>query len=255
MTLLQTKNMSVSIAGIPVCHGLDIRIEPGQCWGILGKNGSGKTTLLQTLAGLRPADDGNILVNGINLRHMTRRHIAQTIGVLFQDYVDIFPSTVLESTLIGRHPYLNTWQWESPEDIQLAKSALELVEMNGTETRVVTTLSGGERQRVEIAALLTQDPLVYLLDEPTNHLDLNHQISIIQILRERVLQRQQALVMVLHDLNIAARFCDHLILLFGNGVSRHGSKEDLMTEQQLAQLYGYPIMKIRDKGVDAFLPG
>jgi len=255
MALLETRHLKVSIAGIAVCHGLDIAIEPGQCWGILGKNGSGKTTLLQTLAGLRPADAGDILINGNNLQHLTRKHIAQSIGVLFQDYNDIFPSTVLETALIGRHPYLSTWQWESGDDVQLAKSALHQVEMTGMESRIVTTLSGGERQRVEIATLLTQNPLVYLLDEPTNHLDLNHQITIIETLRKRVVERRQALVMVLHDVNIAARFCDHLILLFGNGIDQHGTKHDMMTEQRLAQLYGHPIIHIRGNNREAFLPG
>jgi len=254
MSLLETNNLVVSIGGIHVCHDLNITIEPGQCWGILGKNGSGKTTLLQTLAGLRSPDGGDILVKGNNLNHMTRKQISQCIGVLFQDYNDIFPSTVLETTLIGRHPYLNAWQWESADDVELARSALHQVEMTGMESRIVTTLSGGERQRVEVATLLTQDPPILLLDEPTNHLDLNHQIAIIKTLSERVTDRQQALVMVLHDINIAARFCDHLILLFGNGISQHGTKQDMMTEKQLEQLYGHPIRHIRDEGIDAFLP-
>lgn len=254
MTLFETDQLDVSIAGIPVCRQLDIVIEPGQCWGILGKNGSGKTTLLQTLAGLRLADAGEILVNGNNINHLTRKQIARAIGILFQDYNDIFPSTVLETTLIGRHPYLTRWQWESDDDVRLARSALHDVEMSGMESRIVTTLSGGERQRVEIATLLTQDPLIYLLDEPTNHLDLNHQIAVIEVLRERAMKDHRAVVMVLHDINIAARFCDHLIMLFGNGVSQYGAREDMMTEKLLEQLYGHPIRHIRDKDTDAFLP-
>lgn len=255
MVLLATKNLEVSIAGILVCHDLNITIEPGQCWGILGKNGSGKTTLLQTLAGLRSPDAGDIVITGNSLQHMTRRQIAQCIGILFQDYNDIFPSTVLETTLIGRHPYLNTWQWESANDVQLARSALHQVELSGMESRIVTSLSGGERQRVELATLLTQDPLVYLLDEPTNHIDLNHQITIIEALKARVTERQQALIMVLHDINIAARFCDHLILLFGDGVTQIGTKEAMMTEHQLTHLYGHPIIHIQGEGQGAFLPG
>jgi len=185
---------------------------------------------------------------------MTRRHIAQSIGILFQDYSDIFPSTVLESTLIGRHPYLKAWEWESPDDIEFAISALKLVGMDEMASRIMSTLSGGERQRVEIATLLTQDPQIYLLDEPTTHLDLNHQIGILQVLHKRISASQKALVMVVHDLNIAARFCDHLILLFGDGVCRHGTTNEMMTEQQLAQLYSHPIIHICDKGIDAFLP-
>jgi len=255
VALLETHELGVSIAGIPVCREISIAVEARQCWGILGKNGSGKTTLLHTLAGLRPAANGDILINGNRLQHLTRRQIARSIGVLFQDYNDIFPSTVLESALIGRHPYLNTWQWESENDVALARSALQQVEMDNMESRIVTTLSGGERQRVEIAAVLTQDPFVYLLDEPTNHLDLNHQIRIMEALKNRTTQRQQAVVMVLHDINIAARFCDHLILLFGDGVCRHGSKSEMMTEEHLELLYSYPIRRVRDNGIDAFLPG
>ena len=254
MALLMTHKLSVTIAGIAVCHGLDIAFEAGQCWGILGKNGSGKTTLLQTLAGLRSSAAGEILINASPLSRITRKYIARSIGILFQDYDDMFPSTVLETVLIGRHPYLDTWQWESAQDVQRARIALQQVGMSGMESRIVTTLSGGERQRVEIATLLTQDPLVYLLDEPTNHLDLNHQIGIIQTLREHVTVHRQTLVMVLHDINIAARFCDHLLLLFGNGDYRYGTKDEMMTEELLARLYDHPIRHIRDKDIDAFLP-
>ena len=254
MSLFATRNLTVSIADVQVCAGLDITIAPGECWGLLGKNGSGKTTLLQTLAGLRGVDSGEILLKGHGLHQMTRRQVAQTIGIVFQDYSDIFPSTVLESALIGRHPYLKSWEWESPEDIEFARSALKLVEMDEMASRIISTLSGGERQRVEIATLLTQDPQIYLLDEPTNHLDLNHQIGILQVLQERISGCQKALIMVVHDLNIAARFCDHLILLFGDGVFRHGTTNEMMTEKQLAQLYDHPIVHIRDKGIDAFLP-
>ncbi len=254
MALLATHKLSVSIAGITVCHDLDVAFEAGQCWGILGKNGSGKTTLLQTLAGLRSSTAGEILINASPLSRMSRKHIAQSIGILFQDYDDMFPSTVLETALIGRHPFLETWQWEGAEDMQRARTALQQVGMSAMESRIVTTLSGGERQRVEIATLLTQDPSIYLLDEPTNHLDLNHQIGIIKTLLEHVTDHRQVLVMVLHDINIAARFCDHMLLLFGDGDCRYGTKDEMMTEELLARLYNHPIRHIRDKDIDAFLP-
>lgn len=120
--LLTVNDLAVSIAGKSVCRGLNLAIERGQCWGILGRNGIGKTTLLHTLAGLRAPDAGTIYLEEQPLTRLPRRHIAQSISVLFQHSEDPFPSTVLETALIGRHPYLNAWDWESEEDHMLAST-------------------------------------------------------------------------------------------------------------------------------------
>ena len=129
-TLLELRKLTLSIGGKTVCRDLDLNIVGGQCWGILGVNGVGKTTLLHTLAGLKPAQTGEIRVNGKPRSDYSARELAQLCGILFQDYLDTFPCTVLEAALIGRHPYLRQWQWESVQDKAIARAALQQVGLN-----------------------------------------------------------------------------------------------------------------------------
>ncbi len=253
-TPLTTNDLAVSIAGKRVCRGLNLAIERGQCWGILGRNGIGKTTLLHTLAGLHAPDAGAIHLEEQPLNHLPRRHIAQSIGVLFQHSEDPFPSTVLETALIGRHPYLKAWDWESEEDRTLARQALAAVRMDGMAFRQTGTLSGGERQRLAIATLLTQDPQLLLLDEPANHLDLHHQITLLDLLVRQTRERGKALLMIGHDLNLTARYCDHVLMLFGDGETMQGKLSQILTEENLTRLYGHPIQCFAVGGKRVFVP-
>src|SRR5690606_11717610 len=127
-----------------------------------------------------------------------------------------FPSTVFETALIGRHPHLAAWQMETESDFAIARQSLNKTDMAHLAEQDVNTLSGGERQRLSLATLLTQQPQIYLLDEPTNHLDLHYQISLLQTLTDSVASTESGLIMTLHDVNLAARFCDKLILFFGD---------------------------------------
>lgn len=255
MNLLETHSLHVAIAGKAVCRDLSLAIAAGECWALLGCNGAGKTTLLHTLAGLREPASGAVSLSGASIKHMTRRAVARRAGVLFQDSDDPFPSSVLETALIGRHPYLGAWQWETGDDEQLARDALHRVELGGMEQRMVDTLSGGERRRLALATVLVQDPRLYLLDEPTNHLDLRHQIAVLELFAAKARGQGAAVLMVLHDVNLAARFCDHLLLLFGDGVALHGRSEDILNEATLTRLYGHPVTKIQDRTGTAWLPG
>ncbi len=252
--LLTANDLTVSIADKSVCRGLNLAIERGQCWGILGRNGIGKTTLLHTLAGLHAPDAGAIYLEEQPLTHLSRRHIAQSIGVLFQHSEDPFPSTVLETALVGRHPYLNAWDWESEEDQTLARQALATVGMDGMASRQAGTLSGGERQRLAIATLLTQDSQLLLLDEPANHLDLHHQITILDLLVRQTRERGKALLIIGHDLNLTARYCDHALMLFGEGETTQGKLPQILTEENLARLYGHPIQCFSIGGKRVFVP-
>jgi iron complex transport system ATP-binding protein len=246
--MLGTRGLSVSIADNEVCHDLELLIQEGSVWAILGRNGVGKTTLLKCLAGLHPPHQGEVLLEGLPLDSWTHRERARRIGVLFQHRTNTFPGTALETALTGRHPWVDRWSWEGEDDLALARAALAEVDLAGMEARAVSTLSGGESQRLGLATVLTQSPSLYLLDEPNNHLDLRHQIAVMELICRRAREPGHAAVLVLHDVNLAARFCDHALLLHGNGVSEHGAVEEVMTADSLSRLYQHPIRMVSDAG-------
>ncbi|HEY4646004.1 MAG TPA: ABC transporter ATP-binding protein, partial [Steroidobacteraceae bacterium] len=168
---LETRDLDVEIAARRLVEGLSFKISPGEFLAVLGENGVGKTLTMHTLAGLRAPGAGSILLKGRELATWPRRELAGVLGLLAQSSEDPFPSTVLETALIGRHPHIEFWRWESDRDLGIARGALADVDLTDREGRSVETLSGGERRRLAIATVLTQDPVLYLLDEPTNHLD------------------------------------------------------------------------------------
>ena len=254
MALLSTHGLAVSIAGVRVCRDLNLQINIGERWAILGPNGSGKTTLLHTLAGLRPAQGGDIVLKNRHLNTWRPRDRAKLLGILLQDYDDPFPSTVKETALIGRHPHLRRWEIENDNDITQAQKALNMVDLSGYENRAVATLSGGERRRLAIATVLTQNPQLFLLDEPTNHLDLFHQIQIMKIFSQLAIQKERALIMVLHDVTSTVRYCDHILLLFREGETLAGTVNDVITEENLMRLYGHPIRRLTGPEGDVWTP-
>lgn len=244
MAFMHTNNLSISIGNKNICQQLNLEINKGERWAILGMNGSGKTTLLHTLAGLRETDSGEIFLNDQPITSLTRRQTAQQTGLLLQDYEDNFPGTVLQTVLAGRHPHMHNWQWESEADIQLAKSILAKLELEDFSDRQLTSLSGGERRRVAIAMLLIQSPNLFLMDEPTNHLDIRHQHHILQLFSNLGTEENRTMLMVLHDINLAIRYCDHALLLFGNGETLAGEIADVMTTENLQRLYQHSLSVI-----------
>lgn len=253
-SLLETQSLTVRIADTLVCQDLNFKVNAGERWGILGVNGVGKTTLLHTLAGLRQASGGDILYAGTSLNELSSRQRAQFRGILFQDKSGPFPATVMESVLIGRHPYIENWQWESQRDIDIANENIKQMGLHDKKQQFVYTLSGGERQRTAIATLLSQQTKLLLLDEPTNHLDLKRQMKVMELFSGLTREQRAASVMILHDLNIASRFCDNLLMLFGNGKWALGTCEELLTHDKLNELYDYPIELLNKDGKTVFIP-
>lgn len=253
--MLQTHGLSLKIAQRTLCAQLNVTFSAGENWVILGANGSGKTTLLHTLAGLRTPQTGEVTLAGTNIQSWSHRLRAQKIGVLFQDFDAAFPTTVFETVLSGRYPHLERWQWESDADYQAVDAALEAVALSGFAQRPLATLSGGERRRVEIAALLTQNPPICLMDEPTNHLDLRYQAQILQQLVARSARSGHFNIFVLHDINLAARFGTHGILLFDDGETLHGPLPEMLERRLLERLYRCPLREIQAEDGRWYLPG
>ena len=253
MAVLETRELIIDIPERADGRPLSLRMEPGQTWGILGPNGAGKSTLLHTLGGLNRPRSGEVRIDDTPLRQMRRSTIARQLGVVFQERQDGFPATVLETALIGRHPFLSPWQLEGGDDLAMAERALERLELSDLADRPVSTLSGGERQRVALATALTQSPSIWLADEPTNHLDLRHQVAVMELLSEQA-RAGHTVVMCLHDLNLAARWCDHLLLLYPDGEACWGEAESMLKPKALEQLYGQPLTWAEVDGAPVFVP-
>jgi iron complex transport system ATP-binding protein len=246
--------LAVSVAERTLVRDLTLSIPPGSVTCVLGCNGAGKTLTLHTLAGVRAPQSGHVSIHDREIVTWPRKELARELGLLTQTTDDPFPSTVLESVLIGRHPHIGFWQWESERDRGIARAALASVDLNDFDSRDVATLSGGERRRVAIAALLAQDPKVMVLDEPINHLDPHHQIDVLQLLRDKAAQGC-TIVMSLHDAGLATRFADYALLLYGNGEWSFGTATEVLTEATMSRLYGLRVQEVRWSGGRTFVTG
>lgn len=257
MALLEARQLTVDIGQQAICRDFNLTIQAGERLAILGRNGAGKSTLLAVLAGLRAPQAGEVRIAGQTYAELGPLASARIRGWLPQSRADAFVSTVLESALIGRHPHLGRWQWESTEDARLARQALAAVDLAGLEQRDVQTLSGGERQRLAIATLLTQSPKLFLLDEPIAHLDLKHQIAMLERFADLARggnSADTAVCMVLHDPGLAWRFCDRALLVHGDGRTELGVSQEILTAERLSALYQYPLQAVESDGRLSFIP-
>lgn len=255
MTSLVCQSLDVSIAGKNICSKLNLELEPGQFWGLLGPNGIGKTTLLKCMAGLSPPDSGKVLLENQEIENLPRRVVARLLGMLQQHTVYVFDAGVLETALTGRHPHLAYWEREGPKDRQKALDAIRAVDLAGFEARSVTGLSGGEARRLAFASLIVQEPTILLLDEPTNHLDMKHQIRIMNQVEKQVYGEQRGAMIALHDVNLAARYCTHIVMLLGHGDWQAGPMAELLNRENLERLYQCPVEVVQTSGGRRFLPG
>jgi iron complex transport system ATP-binding protein len=251
-TGLACTQLNVEVAGRALVRELELSIAGGSVTAVLGCNGAGKTLTLHTLAGLRAPAHGSVTLDGELLARWPRRALARKLGLLTQTTEDPFPSTVLDSVLVGRHPHIDFWRWESDADRAIARTALAAVALEELAERDVDTLSGGERRRVALAALLAQNPDVFLLDEPINHLDPHHQIDVLKLLREKA-HAGRTVVMSLHDAGLAARFSDYALLLFGNGEWLSGRTAAVLTPETMTKLYGVAVREISWAGGRTFV--
>jgi iron complex transport system ATP-binding protein len=250
---LSCRRLALSVAGRTLVAGLDLDVRAGECWVVVGPNGAGKTTLVATLAGLRPPAAGEIAYDGTPLPMLGPRARARSRGFLPQDSVDLFPATVLETALVGRHPHLARWQWESAADVARAQDALAAFGLAGLDARDARTLSGGERRRLALAALVAQDPALLLLDEPSSHLDLGAQIAALDTVTALARGGAKAIVMVLHDLHLALRYADHAIAL-GGGIARAGAAHDILTAAALSELFGHRLVAVGEGSASTLVP-
>lgn len=237
---LRCTGLTVSVPGRSLVNDLEFDLRGGEFLAVLGRNGSGKTLTLHTLAGLREPDSGSVSLHDTPVVAAHRKTIARHLALLPQHTDDIFPSTVLETVMIGRHPHIGRFRWETEFDRQRARDALHAVDLDDLADRDLATLSGGERRRVAIAQVLTQEPDVFLLDEPSNHLDPQHQLDVLRLFRKQS-QSGKSVIASLHDVNLAARFADLCLLLHGDGRWQLGETQSILSSASLSDLYATPV--------------
>lgn len=236
MTLLQLSDFNLAINDKTICRNFNWQLEPGDFCGILGVNGSGKTTLLHSLANLNTHTDG-IFIKGKAITAWRRKTLAKVIGILFQNTQDDFGQSVYEFCLTGRFPHLASFTKETKTDLNIVNAALEIMGLADLKHRRLSSLSGGEKRRTAIATLLAQDPEIYLLDEPTNHLDIAYQIKVLSHFKTLTTTQNKAVILSMHDINLAAHFCNKILLLLDNTLMI-GQPQEILTQDNLRKLYG-----------------
>jgi iron complex transport system ATP-binding protein len=220
-----------------VLRGVSFSIRPGEVWGIIGPNGAGKSTLLRCISGTRSPERGRILLEGRRLDQMSRMDVARTMSVVPQEAAIVFPFGVLEIVLMGRSPFLGRFEMAREGDIEIARESMEVAECWDLRERRITELSGGERRRVMIAKALAQSPRMILLDEPTSHLDIGHQVQVLAALSDLSRSRGVTIVATMHDLNLASRFCDRLVLMAAGEIVAEGTARELLVPDLIERVY------------------
>ncbi|HAA89468.1 MAG: Hemin ABC transport system ATP-binding protein HmuV [Thermoanaerobacterales bacterium 50_218] len=242
--VLKILDVECSYGAHQVLRGVNLEIPRGAFLGIIGPNAAGKSTLLKTLAATLKPVRGVVFFSGRDLAEFSRQDLAKKISVVPQEPVVGFPFSVLDVVLMGRYPHQKRFSFESKKDFQVAEKAMQLSGCWHLRDRNLLELSGGERQRVVFARALAQEPEVLLLDEPTNHLDLASQLEMLEILRN--LNKQGlTIVAVFHDLNLAAQYCDRLLLLHQGKIFAIGKPEEVLKPEIIKKVYQTDVLVVR----------
>jgi iron complex transport system ATP-binding protein len=239
--MLRADAIEVRVGERVLLRELDLVIDAGQRWAVLGRNGAGKSTLLHVLAGLRPPHAGRVTINGVGIETMSRRDVARSTGVLLQEETREYWGSARDYATLGRYPHQHGIFGPGQDDREIVDQALAAMDLADIADRAYRSLSGGERQRARLAALFAQQPGCFLCDEPLQQLDLAHQIAFLDWISNETRNRHGACLMVMHDLVLAYRYCDHVLLLFGDGRYAKGRRDEMMTEANLRMLYGFPV--------------
>ncbi|MGL4607545.1 MAG: heme ABC transporter ATP-binding protein [Eubacteriaceae bacterium] len=220
-----------------ILRGFNAKICQGEFVGLIGPNGAGKSTLLKCLSGLLPLKSGEIILEGQDNKNYGYRQRAQVVAVVPQSFDVDYDFTVEDIVLMGRNPYLSHKTKESKKDYDIVTEAMRATKTIQFRKRFYNTLSGGEKQRVIIARAIAQEPEIILLDEPTSALDIHHQIEVMELIRQLNLEKSMTVVAVLHDINLASRYCNRLILMKNGKVIEDGTPAQVITEENLKKVY------------------
>jgi iron complex transport system ATP-binding protein len=236
--VLEAERVGVRYGAREALRDVDARVAPGEVLGIIGPNGSGKSTLIRVLAGVLAPASGAVRLGGRAMHDIRRRERARLIALVPQETRLSFPIRVRDLVLLGRAPHTSRFGLERSGDLRAARTAMEQAEVLDLAERSVDALSGGERQRAVLARALAQEAGILLLDEPTAFLDLRHAVLLLDLVRDLARSRALAVAVVLHDLNLAAMYCDRLLLLDRGAVHAAGAPGEVLTYRDLCTVYG-----------------
>ena len=234
---LEAINLAYRVDGARLLEGVNLRADRGEFIGLIGPNGSGKTTLLKTIAGVLRRQHGKVNLNGRDLADMSQAEIARTLAMVPQALPYTYGFTAMELVLMGRYPRMGHFEGEGPKDRKASEEAMGITDTTAFAQRTLNTLSGGERQRVILARALAQEPSILLLDEPTANLDILHQLKTLDLVR-RLTNKGLTAIAAIHDLQLAGRYCDRLLLLHRGQVIAQGTPGEVLTADNIEQVFG-----------------
>ena len=234
---VSARDLSYRVEAETLLDGVTLHADRGQLVGLIGPNGAGKSTLLRAISGILGYRDGAVRLDGADIKSLSPKDIAAGLALIPQIAPYTHGFTCIELVLMGRYPHLGRFQIEGKEDDRIARDAMRLTEIEQFAGRTLDTLSGGERQRVFVSRALAQQPRVLLLDEPTSNLDVLHQLKVFDLVRKLVDDGLTAIAAI-HDLNMAARYCDRLVLLTGGRVLAEGSPEEVLSPETIESAFG-----------------
>jgi len=244
---LVIKDLEFCYTSRTILNKITMELRPSEMLGIIGPNGSGKSTLIQCIDGLLKPKTGSILLDGTDIKNMSRKEMAKKVGYVPQTTSrSFFPSTVLDTVLMGRRPHLG---WRScNKDLRNVIEVLRLIGIEDLAMSDINELSGGQQQKVLIARALAQEPSVLLLDEPTSNLDIKHQLEVTEIIREKVIERNISAIMAVHDLNLASKYTDRIIMMKDGKIFDTGTPESVLTPENIRSVYGVVAEVINNNG-------
>jgi iron complex transport system ATP-binding protein len=236
--MIELDSVSLGYDHRAILHNINMEARPGQVLGLVGPNGSGKSTLIKGMARVIDLLSGRISIDGRDTRSIKQDELARLVGTVPQSPTLPVAFTAFEVVLMGRTPHLGLLRYEGGKDLAIAWQAMKATQTRSFAERRVSELSGGERQRLLIARALTQQPKVMLLDEPTANLDINHQVEILNLVKSLCREERLTVVIALHDLNLAAQYCDWMVMLNGGRVHAEGTPLDILTAPNIKRVYG-----------------
>lgn len=236
--MVELNNVSLGYDHRAILEGVNMKARPGQILGLVGPNGSGKSTLIKGMARLIDLFSGSILIDGRDITTIRRDELARLVATVPQSPALPGAFTAFEVVLMGRTPHLGLLRYEGGSDMAVAWQAMEATHTQSFAERRVSELSGGERQSLVLARALTQQPSVMLLDEPTANLDISHQVEVLNLVRSLCLEQGLTVIIALHDLNLAAQYCNRMVMLNGGRVYAEGTPADILTAPNIRNVYG-----------------